>query len=78
MLVKSELGRAELVARQRGLGLRERSILLLADGTFSDEALCEMYDGMGRAIVAQLVQEGYLEWRPEHSTALTGREMAQA
>lgn len=61
MLVKSELGRAELRPGSRTLGQRERAILLMADGKKVDAELFAMYGGEGRTIVAELIRRGYLE-----------------
>ena len=59
LLQKTEKARLELLPGVRTLGLRERSLLLLADGkTLAD--LQSMYNGGGAQIVERLVDEGYL------------------
>ena len=50
----------ELAPGQRSLGLRERSLLLLAEG-MPVSKLHAMYHGEGAALVQRLVQEGYLQ-----------------
>jgi len=56
------------------LSQRERSVLLLADGTRTSDDLKALFDGEGARIAAKLVADGYLvEVIPEESTA-TKRE----
>ena len=59
MLLKTDKARLELQPGRRTLSLRERSLLLLADGKPLHE-LQAMYDGEGRQIVDALVHAGYL------------------
>jgi hypothetical protein len=59
MLLKTDKARLELQPGVRTLSLRERSLLLLADGKPLHE-LQAMYNGEGRQIVDELVHAGYL------------------
>lgn len=59
LLLKTEKARLELSPGVRTLSLRERSLLLLADGKTLDE-LEAMYNGGGAQIVQQLLLQGYL------------------
>ena len=59
LLQKTEKARLELSPGVRTLSLRERSLLLLADGKpLSD--LRAMYNGFGAQIVDNLMRQGYL------------------
>ena len=59
LLQKTEKARLELLPGVRTLCLRERSLLLLADGKpLSD--LQAMYNGIGAQIVENLMRQGYL------------------
>ena len=59
LLQKTEKARLELSPGVRTLCLRERSLLLLADGKpLSD--LQAMYNGLGAQIVENLMRQGYL------------------
>lgn len=59
LLQKTEKARLELSPGVRSLSLRERSLLLLADGKpLSD--LQAMYNGIGAQIVENLMRQGYL------------------
>ena len=60
MLLKTEKARHELMPGVRSLSLRERSLLLLADGKPLQE-LQAMYHGVGRQIVDDLMRAGYLQ-----------------
>lgn len=59
LLQKTEKARLELSPGVRTLSLRERSLLLLADGKMLAE-LQAMYNGSGAQIVERLVDQGYL------------------
>lgn len=56
----------ELAPGQRQLGLRERSVLLLAENTPAS-TLHAMYHGQGQALVQQLLNDGYLQHHTAHS-----------
>ena len=59
LLQKTEKARLELSPGVRTLSLRERSLLLLADGKpLSD--LRAMYNGIGAQMVDNLMRQGYL------------------
>lgn len=59
LLIKTDKARQELAPGMRTLSLRERSLLLLADGKpLSD--LQAMYNGGGAQIVEHLLRQGYL------------------
>lgn len=67
LLQRTEKARLELSPGVRTLSLRERSLLLLADGKpLSD--LQAMYHGMGAQMVEHLVRHGYLS-NPAHQPA---------
>ena len=59
LLQKTEKARLELSPGVRTLSLRERSLLLLADGK-PLSALQAMYNGIGAQIVENLMRQGYL------------------
>ncbi len=59
LLHRTEKARRELSPGVRTLSLRERSLLLLADGKPLAD-LQAMYHGIGAQMVEQLVREGYL------------------
>lgn len=59
LLQKTEKAHQELSPGVRTLSLRERSLLLLADGK-PVSALQAMYHGMGAQIVESLLHQGYL------------------
>ncbi|MDF1484547.1 hypothetical protein PY257_05015 [Ramlibacter sp. H39-3-26] len=60
LLQKTAKAHAELAPGVRTLGLRERSVLLLADGRKTDAELRALFDGTGERIVALLLAQGYL------------------
>ena len=60
MLIKTDKGRSELLPGQRSLGQRERAILLVTDGRQSAHKLGELFHGEGHAMVAKLIELGYL------------------
>lgn len=60
LLYKTSKAHQELAPGSRSLNLRQRSLLLLAEGTPLAQ-LQQMYHGEGAALVAQLLQSGYLE-----------------
>lgn len=59
LLQKTEKARLELAPGVRTLSLRERSLLLLADGKPLPD-LQAMYNGIGAQIVDNLMRQGYL------------------
>lgn len=61
LLRRTEKARVELRPGVRTLGLRERSLLLLADGSRSLLDFKPFFDGAGEQIVLDLVRDGYLE-----------------
>ncbi len=66
-LIKTEKALAELRSRQRTLGLKERALLLLADGQKSAGELQTLVQA-DAALVHQLVADGYLTHRPGPET----------
>ena len=62
LLYKTTKAHQELTPGARSLNLRQRSLLLLAEGTPYMQ-LAHMYHGQGEALVGQLVESGYLECR---------------
>jgi hypothetical protein len=73
-LHKTEKARAELRPGNRSLSQRERSLLLLADGTRTLEECEALFNGEGGAIVHKLLREGYLE----RQVLSSGHQAAQA
>lgn len=59
LLLKTDKARLELSPGVRTLSLRERSLLLLADGRPVAE-LQAMYNGLGAELVSELLRQGYL------------------
>ncbi|WP_343589916.1 hypothetical protein [Paracidovorax wautersii] len=59
LLQKTDKARLELSPGVRTLSLRERSLLLLADGRSKVE-LDAMYNGLGAEMVRELLRQGYL------------------
>ncbi len=59
LLQKTDKARLELSPGVRTLSLRERSLLLLADGRPKVE-LDAMYNGLGAEMVRELLHQGYL------------------
>jgi hypothetical protein len=59
-LHKTERARAELQPGIRTLGQRERTLLLLADGSRSAQDLRPLFNGDGEKIALQLLREGFL------------------
>lgn len=62
LLYKTTKAHQELAPGARSLNLRQRSLLLLAEGTPYMQ-LAQMYHGQGEALVAQLLESGYLQSR---------------
>lgn len=62
LLYKTTKAHQELTPGSRSLNLRQRSLLLLAEGTPYFQ-LAQMYHGQGEALVGQLLESGYLECR---------------
>jgi len=60
-LVKTDKARAELQPGQRQLQQRERTLLLLADGTRTHADLRALFDGEAEAVLRRLVTDGYLD-----------------
>jgi hypothetical protein len=61
LLQRTEKARIELLPGPRTLGLRERSLLMLADGNKSLMDLDPLFGGEGGQLVLSLVRQGYLE-----------------
>jgi hypothetical protein len=61
LLQMTDKARHELGPDMRVLGLRQRSLLLLADGRKSLEDLGPLFAGEGERLVLDLVRQGYLE-----------------
>ena len=62
-LHKTEKARAELMPGQRSLPQRERTLMLLADGTKSAKDFRWLFGGEGEKIATKLMLEGFLETR---------------
>lgn len=63
-LQKTDRARAELKPGVRTLGQRERTLLLLADGSKSAQDFRPLFDGDGEQIALRLLGEGFLEAHP--------------
>ncbi|CAN5405563.1 hypothetical protein BH10PSE16_BH10PSE16_20200 [soil metagenome] len=70
-LHKTERARAELKPGIRTLGQRERTLLLLADGSKSVQDFRPLFDGDGEQIALRLLREGFLETHPGHQATAT-------
>ncbi len=68
-LHKTERARAELKPGVRTLGQRERTLLLMADGSKSAQDFRPLFDGDGEAIALRLLREGFLEAHPGKTAA---------
>lgn len=68
-LHKTSRARAELQRGVRTLGQRERTLLLLADGSRSARDFQALFDGDGEEIALRLLSEGYLERQPAPASA---------
>lgn len=67
MLTKTPQGEAELQPGRRTLGLRERAVLVLADGTRTREMLASLYDGTAAPLIDRLLELGFIA--PSMATA---------
>jgi hypothetical protein len=63
-LHKTDRARAELKSGTRTLGQRERTLLLLADGSKSVQDFRPLFNGDGEAIALRLMREGFLQAQP--------------
>lgn len=63
-LHKTDRARAELKPGTRTLGQRERTLLLLADGSKSVLDFRPLFNGDGEQIALRLLREGFLEAHP--------------
>lgn len=63
-LHKTDRARAELKPGVRTLGQRERTLLLMADGSKSAQDFRPLFDGDGETIALRLLREGFLEAHP--------------
>jgi hypothetical protein len=70
-LHKTDRARAELKPGVRTLGQRERTLLLMADGSKSAQDFRPLFDGDGEAIALRLLREGFLEAHPGKTSAPT-------
>ena len=68
-LHKTDRARAELKPGVRTLGQRERTLLLMADGSKSAQDFRPLFDGDGEAIALRLLREGFLEALPGKTPA---------
>ena len=62
-LHKTDKALAELKPGSRSLGQRERTLLLLSNGTKTSSDLKPLFEGRGEQIIMQLLADGYLETR---------------
>ena len=76
LLQRTEKARIELLPGPRTLGLRERSVLMLANGDKSLMDLEPLFGGEGWQIALDLVRQGYLEPR-RASRAMSGTDRAR-
>jgi hypothetical protein len=77
LLLKTDKARLELSPGVRTLSLRERSLLLLAEGRPAQE-LEALYHGAGKDIVGRLLADGYLAPAGEIADAPVPGDMPQA
>lgn len=63
-LHKTDRARAELKSGTRTLGQRERTLLLLADGSKSVLDFRPLFNGDGEEIALRLMREGFLQTQP--------------
>ena len=63
-LQKTDRARAELKPGVRTLGQRERTLLLLADGSRTISDFRPLFAGNGEQIALQLLKDGFLETHP--------------
>lgn len=77
LLLKTDKARLELSPGVRTLSLRERSLLLLAEGRPAQE-LEALYHGAGKDIVGRLLADGYLAPAGEIADAPMPGDMPQA
>jgi hypothetical protein len=68
-LHKTDRARAELKPGVRTLGQRERTLLLMADGSKSAQDFRPLFDGDGEAIALRLLRDGFLEAHPGKASA---------
>ncbi|WP_431097448.1 hypothetical protein [Polaromonas aquatica] len=68
-LHKTDRARAELKPGVRTLGQRERTLLLMADGSKSAQDFRPLFDGDGEAIALRLLRDGFLEAHPGKTSA---------
>jgi hypothetical protein len=68
-LHKTDRARAELKPGVRTLGQRERTLLLMADGSKSAQDFRPLFDGDGEAIALRLLRDGFLEAHPGKTAA---------
>ncbi len=63
-LHKTDRARAELKPGVRTLSQRDRTLLLMADGSKSVQDLRPLFDGNGEGIALRLLREGFLQVHP--------------
>jgi hypothetical protein len=63
-LHKTDRARAELKSGTRTLGQRERTLLLLADGSKSVQDFRPLFNGDGEEIALRLLRDGFLQAQP--------------
>ncbi len=63
-LHKTDRARAELKSGTRTLGQRERTLLLLADGSKSVQDFRPLFNGDGEEIALRLMRDGFLQAQP--------------
>ncbi|MDI1274600.1 hypothetical protein [Polaromonas sp.] len=63
-LQKTDRARAELKPGIRTLGQRERTLLLMADGSKSVRDFRTLFNGQGEEIALRLMREGFLQIQP--------------
>jgi hypothetical protein len=63
-LHKTDRARAELKSGTRTLGQRERTLLLLADGSKSVQDFRPLFNGDGEEIALRMLREGFLQAQP--------------
>jgi hypothetical protein len=73
-LHKTDRARAELKSGTRTLGQRERTLLLLADGSKSVQDFRPLFNGDGEEIALRLLREGFLQAQPGNAPLIAANQ----
>ena len=80
IFVKSAKGEQEIATRVNKLPIKHRSVLIMIDGTTSEETLLAKISGMfdGKIIVSDLETHGFIERKPSTKPAAAPQAQATA